>query len=335
MKPLISVIMPMYGVEPYIGRAIESVRQQTFTSWELLIVNDGTKDRSRDIAAKYESQDQRIRIIDKTNGGLTSARLKGLEYAVGDYLAFIDSDDTLQSSYLDVLYANIKKYDADVCMCSYNTVVGANTTPHYLYFEDRTTIIEGKAIFQNYFLPQIASIKRGACFLPSFMWLRLFKKSIVTADLFVSERAVYQEDLVFSARIVKTLERVVVINEPLYNYFVNSGSLTQKYRDNAWQMMSNLANEVSIAFKEYPNELTIERKYSQIFFAVHFTLMNASRMDFHSFKKEFRRVRGMDSVREALRHISLMGLKPTFIVLLVSLKVKCPYISYLYNKKRL
>lgn len=334
MKPLISIIMPMYGVEAYIGRAIESVQQQTFTFWELLIVNDGTKDCSRDIAAEYASKDKRIRIIDKPNGGLTSARLKGLEYAGGNYLAFIDSDDTLQSSYLDVLYTNIKKYDADVCMCSYNTVFEGKTTPHYLYFEDKITVIDGKAIFQNYFLPQTASIKQGTCFLPSFMWLRLFRKEVVTTDLFVSERAVYQEDLAFSARIVKTLKRIVVVNEPLYDYFVNSGSLTQKYRDNAWQMMSNLTDEVYTAFKECQNELTIEKKCSQVFFAVHFTLMNASRMDYLSFKKVFRFVRNIDSVRDVLHHISLIGLKPAFIVLLISLKMKCPYILYMYNKER-
>lgn len=326
--------MPMYGVEAYIGKSIESVQQQTFPYWELLIVNDGSKDRSRDIAAEYERKDPRIRIIDKPNGGLTSARLKGLEYAVGDYLAFIDSDDTLQPSYLDVLYTNIRKYDANVCMCSYNTIIGGNTTPHYLYFKDKTTIIEGKDIFQNYFLPQIASIKKGNSFLPSFMWLRLFKKEVVTTDLFISERVVYQEDLAFSARIVKSLDRVVVINEPLYNYSVNAGSLTQKYRDNAWQMMSNLTNEIKMAFKEHPSELTVDRKYSQILSAVHFTLMNASRMDFHYFKKEFRMVRNMDSVREAFRHTSFINLKPAFIVLLVSLKVKCSYILYIYNKKR-
>lgn len=334
MKPIVSIIMPIYGVEAYIGRAIESVLQQTFTSWELLIVNDGTKDCSRDIAAKYESKDKRIRIIDKANGGLTSARLKGLEYVVGDYVAFIDSDDTLQPLYLEVLYTYINKYDADVCMCSYHTVFRSKTIPHFLYFENKITIIEKKEIFQNYFLPQIVSIKRNSRFLPSFMWLRLFKKQVVTTNLFVSERVVYQEDLAFSARIIKKLERIVIVNEPLYNYFVNSGSLTKKYRENAWQMMLHLANEVNMAFKEHPEELTVERKYSQIISSVHFTLMNASHIDFISFRNEFRTVRNLNSVKNALHHISLIDIKPAFIILWVALKINCPYILYKYNKAR-
>lgn len=308
MKPKISIIMPMYGVEAYIGRAIESVRQQTFKDWELLIVNDGTKDRSRELAAKYERRDDRICIIDKSNGGLTSARLRGLEFAQGEFLSFIDSDDTLQPEYLQELYTNIIKYDADVSMCSYNIVNGGIITSQSLCFPRPKTIIEKADIFKAYFLPQIASVQKDRTNLPSFMWLRLFRKEIISEDLFVSERIVCQEDLTFSARIVKRLNRIIVINKPLYNYFVNSGSLTQKYRENAWEMMKSLTEEIEQSFEGQIKALTGEMTQSLVLYAVHFVLMNAARRDYNQFKNEFAKALKDNSFLMACKEVSILRL---------------------------
>lgn len=327
--------MPVYGVEAYIARAIESVQLQTYTDWELIIVNDGTKDRSREIAEKYALNDSRIRIIDKSNGGLTSARLKGLEFAQGDYLSFIDSDDTLQPEYLEELYRNILKYDADISMCSFNTVCGLCSTPQPLYFTDEISILKRDDIFEQYFLPQVASVKQGSDFFPSFMWLRMFKRTIITEDLFVSERLVYQEDKVLSARIHNRLNKVVVINIPLYNYYVNEGSLTQKYRENAWEMMLALTLEIKKAFYGHQSEVVRYGVLSHVLDAVHFAMMNAARLDYKSFKTEFKQVRNNDDVKLAFTFFSLSEIKRSYIVMLVALKFNCPCILYKYNKKRI
>lgn len=325
--------MPMYGVEAYIGRAIESVLRQTFTAWELIIVNDGTKDRSREIAAGYK-KDERICIIDKANGGLTSARLKGLEYAQGNYLVFIDSDDTLQPEFLEVLFDNIVKNDADVCMCSYNIMIGEKSIPQKLYFPDETTIIKKQDIFEQYYLPQVASVKRGTVFLPSFLWLRLFKKEIVTEDLFVSERVVYQEDLVFSARIHKRISRVVVVNRPLYNYYVNMGSLTQKYCVNAWKMMKALTNEIKLSFEGYSYAITEEKIQSSIVIAAHFVLMNAARLDYKRFKIDFENIINDEMVTSVCRNLSFFSVKWAYVVMIIAIRIHCPFIIYRYNKQR-
>lgn len=87
--PELSVVMPVYGVELYIAKAIESVMKQTFSSWELIVVNDGTKDRSREIAKQYEAGDSRIKVYDKENGGLSDARNFGLKLATGKYIHFL------------------------------------------------------------------------------------------------------------------------------------------------------------------------------------------------------------------------------------------------------
>lgn len=334
MNPLVSIIMPMYNVEEYIGRAIDSVLQQTFSDWELIIVNDGSKDESRNIASKYIDIDPRIRLIDKSNGGLSSARQKGCEQAIADYIVFIDSDDTLEPQYISVLYSNIIKYRADVSMCSYNTVNGICKYSHSLYFSNKITVLEKCDVFREYFLPQVASVKRGSSFLPSFMWLRMFKRNVLTKEMFVSERLVYQEDLVFSARNFKVLSRIVVVNQPLYNYFVNRGSLTQKYRDGAWNMMKSLTKEIEYALKDYPLEEVNERKQSQILSSVHFTLMNAARLDYSSFKREFNFIIKDKTVKSVCRYFSLFTIRRAYIVLIISIRLLCPLLLYRYNVKR-
>lgn len=99
--PKVSVIMPAYNVEDYIGESIESVLKQTYTDFELLVINDGTKDRSGEIAISYADRDGRIRVIDRENGGLPAARNTGLQEAQGRYIAFLDSDDLWRRDYLE------------------------------------------------------------------------------------------------------------------------------------------------------------------------------------------------------------------------------------------
>ena len=92
-QPLISVIIPVYGVEKYIAQCLESVINQKYKNLEIIVVNDGTKDRSAEIAKEYAAKDSRIKVFDFENGGLSVARNRGLEIATGDYISYIDSDD--------------------------------------------------------------------------------------------------------------------------------------------------------------------------------------------------------------------------------------------------
>lgn len=108
---LISIIMPVYGVERYIAQAIRSVQSQTYSNWELIVVNDGTKDRSREIAADFAVADKRIKIVDKENGGLSDARNVGLKHVTGEYVNFFDSDDWLEPDFLQVMKDTLDSRD--------------------------------------------------------------------------------------------------------------------------------------------------------------------------------------------------------------------------------
>ncbi len=111
---LVSIIMPIYNAEKYVAQAIESVLNQTLTDFELILINDGSTDKSAEICASYARDDQRITLIHQNNGGICSARNKGLELAQGEYIAFIDNDDVYLPDLLEENYTLAKKYNADI-----------------------------------------------------------------------------------------------------------------------------------------------------------------------------------------------------------------------------
>ncbi len=117
----ISVIVPIYKVENYLERCIQSIQKQTYQNLEIILVDDGSPDACGEICDRYARQDERIRVIHKPNGGLSDARNVGIEAAAGEYLAFVDSDDWVDQRMYEVLYKNLKKYDADIAECSYRS----------------------------------------------------------------------------------------------------------------------------------------------------------------------------------------------------------------------
>ena len=116
-QPLISVIIPVYGVEKYIVQCLESVINQTYKNLEIIVFNDGTKDRSAEIAKEYAAKYSRIKVYDFKNGGLSVARNRGLEIAIGDYISYIDSDDWLDKKMYETLLDAAMKNDADMVKC--------------------------------------------------------------------------------------------------------------------------------------------------------------------------------------------------------------------------
>ncbi len=113
----ISIIVPVYKVEPYLRKCVDSILAQTFTDFEVILVDDGSPDNSGKICDEYASKDSRVRVIHKENGGLSSARNAGIDVARGKYLGFVDSDDYIEKDMYELLYDNIVKEQADLSIC--------------------------------------------------------------------------------------------------------------------------------------------------------------------------------------------------------------------------
>ena len=118
MNPQISVIVPIYNVEKYLAKCIDSIINQTLTNIEIILVNDGSTDNSRKIIDKYDKKDSRIKVIHKKNGGQGSARNAGLDIAKGEYIGFVDSDDWIDSNMYENLYNAAISNNADIVVCN-------------------------------------------------------------------------------------------------------------------------------------------------------------------------------------------------------------------------
>ena len=125
MKDLISVIIPVYNVEKYINRCVDSVIHQSYTNLEIILVDDGSPDNCPTICDNYSKQDSRIKVIHKKNGGLSDARNVGIEHSKGKYITFIDSDDYISNDYVEILYKLITKYNSKIAVAD-----------NYIFYED-------------------------------------------------------------------------------------------------------------------------------------------------------------------------------------------------------
>ena len=122
MLPKVSIIVPIYKVEKYLNRCIDSILNQTYKNIEVILVDDGSPDRCGAICDNYSKIDKRIKVIHKKNEGLAEARNAGIKIATGEYISFVDSDDFINKNMYKVLYENAIKYDADISMCQFKYI---------------------------------------------------------------------------------------------------------------------------------------------------------------------------------------------------------------------
>lgn len=208
-NPKISVIIPVYGVEKYIAKCIESIKNQTFTNFEAILINDGTKDNSVAVAEDAIAGDERFIILHKENGGQGSARNLGLDNARGDYIAFIDSDDWVEPRYLQAMYEKIIEEDADVCTCGVK-LLDEKLTVQKLFQSNPANYLKRKDCLNVYF------------FISNWFPDKLFKRSVFD-DLRFDLNVRTFEDAHLLFRVVYG-KKLTSVDEYLYNYIQHQGS---------------------------------------------------------------------------------------------------------------
>ncbi|MBR5512195.1 MAG: glycosyltransferase [Bacteroidaceae bacterium] len=198
---MISIIVPIYNSEKYLNRCINSILVQTFTDFELLLINDGSTDSSGDICNEHAKKDSRIRVFHKKNGGVTSARRLGVEESKGEYISFVDSDDNLYPKSLEILINNITSNDIDIVVSDI-----ANES-----------IISGQEFVKNSLLWRVQAS----------VWGRLYRKDLFDNTSFdVSRNLIVGEDLFMNIKVGLKARLVKCINQSVYNYYKNPNSIT-------------------------------------------------------------------------------------------------------------
>lgn len=203
--PAISVITPVYNTEKYLLKCLNSIKNQTFTDFEVILIDDGSKDTSPTILDEFTKNDARFKVFHKKNEGVTKARKDGIEYAAGTYIAWVDSDDWIEKTHLEQLYNAITKDNADICVCNF---VKENTKGITKYHE----------IISDFSNPLSSLIEKCSC--RGCLWTKLIKKSLFNDNnVFPPDGINCWEDVIISANLYNNSKKTIHI--PIFTYHVN------------------------------------------------------------------------------------------------------------------
>lgn len=234
MAPFFSIILPVYNVEKYVERCVKSILAQSFSDYEIILVDDGSTDSSGEKCDMLSRQHAAISTIHKENGGLASARNAGIDRARGTYLWFVDSDDWIEPGALEKLHAPAAAEAPDMIKFDYIRV------------EDTAQVIHSNAqpgIYRNKALEKL----RNQAFLTGGKYVlsactHIYRREFIVKNQlsFVSERLVGSEDYLFNLEALAKVQCICVISDTLYNYEQRMGSLTQRYKKNLPQRYGEL-----------------------------------------------------------------------------------------------
>lgn len=217
MASKISVIIPVYNVEQYLEKCLDSILNQTYKNIEIILVNDGSIDKSGVICDEYSRKYNNIKVFHKENSGVSSARNLGIDNATGQYLAFVDPDDYIDANMYEILVKKIVETNSDIAMCSFVYV-----QEHENIVEDNSDeiiIFDKEEVLSRYF-------NRVKPFNASFLWNKLFKRELFEKDRLDVELKI-QEDTEILLRIYDKVNLVVYIASPLYLYLIRNGAATE------------------------------------------------------------------------------------------------------------
>lgn len=290
MKPLISIIVPVYNGEKTLGRCLDSVLQQSFQDFEVIVVDDGSRDGSSRLCDNYSRKDPRIHVIHQENAGVSAARNVGIREAQGEYITFLDSDDYWLSSHLEQYYHAAQKFNCDV-------VVGGFT----IIDHEQTRVCQpqkagcfGVELWED--------ISRDST-IYGYLWNKLFRGELIrTGGFLLCEEMYSQEDLDFCLSVFGEVESVVQISCDTYQYNYALGKRSPPFWDfianqlkmlRIGEMRTNLSNQT----KSCVHQRIISLLYTGLYHA-------ADRSDYNETVEKFARVAGLT---ELLKTVSVKG----------------------------
>lgn len=207
---LISVIVPVYNMEQYLERCINSIKKQSYSNLEIILVDDGSTDHSADMCDTYAQEDQRIKVIHKVNGGLSDARNAGLAIATGTYIGYVDSDDWIEPQMYQKMYEACIENEAQVAVCRYAKVYSDETIRGGNH---KTTVFERDSILKVYLSDNSDYIVYNS------VWSKLFAREIIVGEIFPVGKN--SEDIMYTTRAFCKVTKAVYVDECLYNYVLD------------------------------------------------------------------------------------------------------------------
>lgn len=243
--PSISIIVPVYNTSQFLAQCLDSLVNQTYQDIEIVCINDGSTDDSLDVLRRYEQSYDTVRVINRGNGGVSSARNAGLEAATGDYLMFVDSDDWVDTDYCARMMEVALTHDADCVMCSYAKEFGKKSVEEHVFPESFQK--QGNDVQDDLRLRLFGPIGTDLqsphhVDLITAVWMQLFKAEMCEGVRFTDLSVIgTSEDLLYQVEVYKNCNSFAYIDEPMYHYRkTNTGSITTQYKAELFERWQNL-----------------------------------------------------------------------------------------------
>lgn len=324
MDCTISVIVPVYNSEKYLKRCIDSILNQTYKAIELILVDDGSPDNCGKICDEYAKKDKRVRVIHKTNAGVSAARNSGLEIALGNYATFVDSDDYIEPEMYSNMMEKVHQYNCDVVMCD---CIKDFTDHSEIYTHDIRAGFYDKEQLVNEYYPHLLMMENVEYPATISNCLILFNRNKF-GNLRYVVGVRYSEDLLFGAQLVYNTDSFYYMKEQAYyHYYMNPTSATHKFTVDKWNDYKTLHFEINKYFSECESFDFSHQIDLCLLFFVYNSVSNIFSADNLEREKKFEIVKnilGDNEVRRMFSNIKVLKLP-------ISKKLKIVTIIYKYR----
>lgn len=210
---LISIIIPVYNAEKFLIKCLDSIKKQTYKNIEVILINDGSTDKSGEICDDYCTSDSRFKVIHKENGGVSSARNCGLSEVSGDYICFIDPDDWVELDMIKVLFELTQNYNSEIGICGY-------------YKEESGKILNkiGNQKVLNYSNHEALNEILKEDSFKGFLWNKIFSTQIINNEVYFNEEIHFCEDLLFVCQCILKSSNIAYNTKPYYHYIIHDNN---------------------------------------------------------------------------------------------------------------
>ncbi|NGZ74029.1 glycosyltransferase [Saccharibacillus alkalitolerans] len=259
MKPSVSIVVPVFNVEEYLRKCLDSLTAQTLREIEIIVVDDGSTDDSFRVASECAERDDRIRVIRQENRGVSGARNAGLDAASGEYIGFADPDDWAEPGMFEALYKKAKKDGADFCACDYRLVYEDRSVSNVLELRESSMSIA------EYGLDRMWNEKKFA----AVIWNKVFRRAIIEEHglRFESTRNVFSEDVLFNLFFLRHADKASSVEGSYYNYFQQRpGSLMNSIKPDHLKRELFLVDRFAEYYATYPDADIRDRMMLRLFF---------------------------------------------------------------------
>jgi len=334
IKDIVSIIVPIYNREHTLMRCVKSIIEQTYKNIQIILIDDGSKDRTLVVAKQIAQSDNRIIVLTQDNSGAALARKTGFQYATGDWIMFVDSDDTIDKNMVQEMINRCHQDDSDICMCGYNIITRDQISHHYLPYN--STALDKDRIVEECIKPMVGYDNRKKVdFLPGFSVNKIFNKKTISESMFFSDREYFAEDTLLQMYAFEKARRVSILNKPLYNYYITSDSLTNGYRKNGGTIRIKTYNKIKDLCNERGYADIQLRLNNHLYGVIVYSVINAVRGSecYHDFKQEFLRIKHTKEFKEFSRLFNLKETPAQYRKIYILLKL--PRLMYFYYRKRI